>query len=108
MYSCVKLHQAFYRLVKGKYPPVIRCWLLSFESIESILNKSKFMNFIYRGNTYNYNHIKVKSLFPVQSRTKLIHKLMYRGSTYLFDPNIVPVKPISYQLTYRGNTYQSN
>jgi hypothetical protein len=66
------------------------------------------VNFIYRGNTYNYNYKKVKSLFPAQNTNKLVHKLMYRGVAYMSDPTTVPTKPIGCKLTYRWNTYQIN
>jgi hypothetical protein len=66
------------------------------------------MNFIYRGNTYNYNHRKVQSLFPTQNTNKLVRKLMYRGVAYLSDPNTVSTKTIGCKLTYRWNTYQIN
>jgi hypothetical protein len=66
------------------------------------------MKLIYRGVIYNNNHIKLKALFPDRNKTKLVHELMYRGSTYQLDSTIVPIELINYELTYRGNTYQVN
>ncbi|AFY93210.1 DUF4278 domain-containing protein [Chamaesiphon minutus] len=66
------------------------------------------MNLTYRGNNYNSNSAKLKSLFSAQNQIKSVHKLMYRGNTYQFGSNTSAVKSIGYKLTYQGNTYYVN
>jgi hypothetical protein len=49
------------------------------------------MKLIYRGTTYNYDPIKAKNNSPVQRIDESAYKLIYRGSTYRFDPTTAKV-----------------
>ncbi len=65
------------------------------------------MQLIYRGETYNYDRKQPKT--ETQPMPQTAYDLIYRGSLYHVDPSLerpVSTKPRSYELTYRGCTYQ--
>jgi hypothetical protein len=64
------------------------------------------MKLIYRGTTYDYDPAQAKTDHQPQRTTP--YELIYRGNRYCVDPSKVsiPIAPRSYELMYRGNTYQ--
>jgi hypothetical protein len=71
--------------------------------------KKKVIKLIYRGTTYNYDPDRARANSPLPHTCKSACNLIYRGSAYRFDPALAspdPVKPSSYELIYRGSTYQ--
>jgi hypothetical protein len=46
----------------------------------------KVIKLIYRGTTYNYNPDRVRSGFPLPHHRKSACNLIYWGCTYRFDP----------------------
>jgi hypothetical protein len=75
------------------------------------------MKLIYRGASYDYNpsHARLgnagRPTRPTQSHQSP-YTLIYRGLTTLVDPEAAPAEdaalPASYELIYRGTTYQVN
>ncbi|AFY96766.1 DUF4278 domain-containing protein [Chamaesiphon minutus] len=73
--------------------------------------ESKVIKLIYRGITYNYDPDRVRANSPLPHSRKSSRNLIYRGVAYRFDlalakPDVV--KPCSYELIYRGSTYQAH
>jgi hypothetical protein len=71
--------------------------------------EKKVIKLIYRGTTYNYDPDLVRANFPLPHSRKSAGNLIYRGSAYRFDPALAKpnsVTPSSYELIYRGSTYQ--
>jgi Domain of unknown function (DUF4278) len=69
----------------------------------------KVIKLIYRGTTYNYNPDRTRTNSPLPHTRKSACNLIYRGSAYRFDPAFAKpnsVTPSSYELIYRGSTYQ--
>jgi Domain of unknown function (DUF4278) len=69
----------------------------------------KVIKLIYRGTTYNYDPDRARTNSPLPHTRKSACNLIYRGSAYRFDPALAShdsVKPSSYELIYRGSTYQ--
>ena len=78
--------------------------ILQKQSVEK-----KVIKIVYRGTTYNYDPDRVRASSPLPHHRKSACNFIYRGSTYRFDPALArpdSVKPSSYELTYRGCTYQ--
>jgi Domain of unknown function (DUF4278) len=55
--------------------------------------EKKVIKLIYRGTTYNYDPDLVSTNFPTQSH-KSAFNLIYRGSTYRFDPTLASPDPV--------------
>ncbi|MCF2145265.1 DUF4278 domain-containing protein [Desmonostoc muscorum LEGE 12446] len=75
------------------------------------------MKLYYRGLSYEYDPSQVgskKTEQPFQPVPQIgsAYNLMYRGVSYLVDPNSksveVPLAPVTYQLSFRGITYFVN
>lgn len=65
------------------------------------------MKLIYRGTTYDYGPAQAKTDHRPQRTAP--YELSYRGIRYRVDPMIAEsaaITPRSYELIYRGNTYQ--
>jgi Domain of unknown function (DUF4278) len=48
--------------------------------------EKKVIKLIYRGTTYNYDPDRVRTNSPLPHSGKFARDLIYRGSTYHFDP----------------------
>ncbi|WP_373539493.1 DUF4278 domain-containing protein [Chamaesiphon sp.] len=73
--------------------------------------EQKVIKLIYRGTTYNYDFDSVRTNSLLPHPRKSPRNLIYRGVTYSFDPALAKpnsVKPSSYELIYRGSTYQAH
>jgi Domain of unknown function (DUF4278) len=78
--------------------------ILQKQSIEK-----KVIKLIYRGTIYNYDPDRARTGSPLPQHRKSACNLIYRGVAYRFDPALIrseSVKPSSYELIYRGSTYQ--
>jgi Domain of unknown function (DUF4278) len=64
------------------------------------------MKLIYRGTTYDYDPAQAKTDHRPQRTTP--YELIYRSNRHYVDPSKVnaAITPRSYELMYRGNTYQ--
>jgi Domain of unknown function (DUF4278) len=74
------------------------------------------MKLIYRGATYDYDPSQARAGttgYPEQptQTSQEPYTLVYRGATYIIDPKQPSLEaplPTSYELSYRGTTYQVN
>jgi hypothetical protein len=52
------------------------------------------MKLIYRGSTYNYDPARVKTRRPFPHPEQSAYELIYRGNTYWFDPAIAELASV--------------
>jgi Domain of unknown function (DUF4278) len=56
--------------------------------------EKKVIKLIYRGTTYNYDPDRVRSNSPLPHHRKSACNLIYRGCTYRFDPALASPDPV--------------
>jgi hypothetical protein len=67
------------------------------------------MKLIYRANTYDYDATLLRRTDRAMSEPASAYRLIYRGVSYLVDPEVTPEKtdrPASYELICRGTVYR--
>jgi hypothetical protein len=56
--------------------------------------EKKVIKLIYRGTTYNYDPDRVRTGSPLPHHRKSACNLIYRGCTYRFDPALAKPEPV--------------
>jgi hypothetical protein len=56
--------------------------------------EKKVIKLIYRGTTYNYNPDRIRTGSPLPHHRKSACNLIYRGCTYRFDPALASPDPV--------------
>jgi hypothetical protein len=56
--------------------------------------EKKIIKLIYRGTTYNYDPDRARTGTPLPHHRKSACNLIYRGSTYRFDPALASPDPV--------------